>query len=369
MGLRLATFNIENLMNRFDFEGYRNELRQDRALALYQIEDRQQYEALEAARAVSTTDDTRQLSALALAAVRADVLCLQEVDNIEALDAFERGYLYRMIGRGFRQRFVSSGNDGRGIDLAVLAREQTQDGRPIEIRNIENHAFRTFDDFDLHSDDLVQMGIPADQKLFRRDCMVIDLAIGGRPFTLVTLHLKSMGPSRDPAVPGREWTMPLRRAELAATRRILQDKFGGRAEAMRWAICGDFNDYCERIVIRGEFDGDYDFEPVTETDCSLDVLLGDGFAVDVSQRLDPMQRWTLFHSQGPERRHLCQLDYILLSPKLAAANPDAVPMIERRGQPWRTIFPPGQAVDRFPRTGWDRPKASDHCPIVIEVEI
>ncbi|MCP1199632.1 endonuclease/exonuclease/phosphatase family protein [Notoacmeibacter sp. MSK16QG-6] len=369
MGLRLATFNIENLMSRFDFAGFRNALRQDRALSIYQIDDQRQYEALEAARAVATTDDTRQLSALAMAAVRADVICLQEVDNLEALDAFERHYLYRMIGRGYRQRHVSRGNDGRGIDIAVLARDETGEGQRIEIRDIQTHAFRTVSDFGLQSSELAEMGVDGGQKLFRRDCVVVDMAVGGRPFTLVALHLKSMGPSRDPDIPGREWTMPMRRAELAATRQILTDKFDGGPERMRWAICGDLNDYRERIVIHGEFEEEFRFEHVREADSSLDVLLEDGFAFDPTQKLDPMQRWTLFHSRGPGRRHLCQLDYILLSPKLAKANPDAVPQIERRGQPWRTIVPPGQEVERFPRTGWDRPKASDHCPIALELNI
>src|SRR5690606_40538548 len=64
MSLRLATFNIENLMNRFDFSGFRNELQQDRAMALYEIRDEKQYEILEAARAIAHTDDARQLTAL-----------------------------------------------------------------------------------------------------------------------------------------------------------------------------------------------------------------------------------------------------------------------------------------------------------------
>ena len=82
-----------------------------------------------------------------------------------------------------------------------------------------------------------------------------------------------------------------------------------------------------------------------------------------------MDRWTLYHSRGPQEQHLCQLDYIWLSPALANANAARVPEIIRGGQPYRTVFPPGLEVDRFPRVGWDRPKASDHCPVVIELDL
>jgi len=64
-----------------------------------------------------------------------------------------------------------------------------------------------------------------------------------------------------------------------------------------------------------------------------------------------------------------QLDYILLSPALARTNARQMPDIVRNGQPYRTIFPPGQEVERFPRTGWDRPKASDHCPVAITLDM
>ena len=46
-----------------------------------------------------------------------------------------------------------------------------------------------------------------------------------------------------------------------------------------------------------------------------------------------------------------------------------VPEIIRAGQPFRTIFPPGQEVERYPRVGWDRPKASDHCPVVMTLDL
>ena len=59
----------------------------------------------------------------------------------------------------------------------------------------------------------------------------------------------------------------------------------------------------------------------------------------------------------------------LLSPALARRNAKAVPDIVRNGQPFRTLFPTGQEVERFPRIGWDRPKASDHCPVTVRLDI
>jgi hypothetical protein len=77
MSLRLATFNVENLMNRFDYSGYRNQLNEDRTLALFDIQSEAEYKMLEQARAIAKSDDTRQLTALAIAATRADIICMQ----------------------------------------------------------------------------------------------------------------------------------------------------------------------------------------------------------------------------------------------------------------------------------------------------
>jgi len=368
--LRLATFNVENLMNRFDFSGYRNQLQQDRSLALFKIRDEAEYRLLEQAREIAHTDDTRQLTALAIADTGADILCLQEVDNIEALKAFEYGYLFKMVGEGFKQKFTATGNDSRGIDVAVMMREYTHDGALIEFLRMTSHASVTFEEFGLHNPQLAALGIEPQERIFRRDCLEIDVKIGGAPLTIYCVHFKSMGSPRD-GMPGREATMPVRMAEAAAVRRIIETRFGGaaRAATKRWVICGDMNDYRQRIVIGGDARAGFTFSVVDEPLSCINTFLADGFAENIVERRPPIDRWTLYHTRGPQERHLCQLDYILLSPELSRLNPETAPDIVRGGQPFRTPFPEGQTVVRFPRIGWDRPKASDHCPVAVSLSI
>lgn len=368
MSLRLATFNVENLMNRFDFSGYRNQLNEDRTLALFDIRSEAEYRQLEQARVIAHSDDTRQLTALAIAATRADVICLQEVDNIEALKAFEYGYLFKMVGEGYRQKYTTDGNDSRGIDVAVMMRTETAHGQPIDFVRMTSHAYVTFEQFGLLTPELAALGYAANERIFRRDCLEIDVKVGGVPLTLYLVHFKSMGPPRN-GLDGRAATMPLRNAEALAVRRIIEQRFGAEhAASKRWAICGDMNDYRHRVLIGGDAYAGYNYQPVAETESCLNVFLADGFAENIVERRPEMDRWTLFHTRGPQERHLCQLDYILLSKGLAARNA-AIPDIIRNGQPWRTPFPPGQEIERFPRIGWDRPKASDHCPVAVTLDL
>jgi hypothetical protein len=119
MTLRLATFNIENLMSRFDFSGFRNHLKQDRVLRLFDVKNEAEYQRLEEARTIAYTDDTRQMSALAIADCDADILCLQEADNMVALQAFEYGYLFRMVGNGYRRSRCSSCISNRWVRPAT----------------------------------------------------------------------------------------------------------------------------------------------------------------------------------------------------------------------------------------------------------
>lgn len=369
MAVRIATFNAENIMHRFDFSGYRDLQRRDRALQMVEVSDEDQFRQLEQARIIAHTDDKMQLTALAIAATRADIICLQEIENIEALEAFESGYLARIAGRHYSGKYLTPGNDGRGVDVAVLTCAQTADGDEIEFVALRSHASVTFGELGLHNSRLGQMGIAPQDRLFRRDCLEIDLRIGGHALTLFVVHFKSPGPGRD-GVDGRESTMPVRSAEAQAVRMLVARKFGAATQARRrWLICGDLNDYRERLVVDGSHESGHLFSPREEATSGLDSLISDEFCVDLVQRRDRLDRWTLYHYGGPDYRHLCQLDYLLASPALAGKNPAAVPDIIRNGQPWRTPFPPGQQVERYPRIGWDRPKSSDHCPVAVTLNI
>jgi endonuclease/exonuclease/phosphatase family metal-dependent hydrolase len=317
---------------------------------------------------IASTDDTRQLTALAIADAEADIICLQEVESLEALNAFEHGYLYRMTGEGYRQKYLIEGNDTRGIDVAVMMREQTRDGEPIEFVDIRSHATATFRQMGLFNDGLAATEQP-DDRIFRRDCLEVDLRVGGRPLTIFALHLKSMTSPRN-GMDGRTATMPLRRAEASAVRQIIEQRFGKEgATHKNFVICGDMNDYQEKLMIGGSKRGGFTFTHEIEPESALDVFSHDGFVENAMRRRPVDDRWTLFHARGLLERHLCQLDYIWLSRALASANPKTVPEVIRNGQPFRTPFPAGQQVERYPRTGWDRPKASDHCPVVMELDL
>jgi predicted extracellular nuclease len=378
--IRIATFNVENLFSRLAFAD--DVSSDDRLVGNYSFDDPGELKLARRIVEAAASDDKRQLTALALHAARADVVVLQEVDNRDALEVFYQRYLKRLIepaaaaekkalrqemarqARGLDEdrlyavdkrhyydwRVVVDGNDGRGIDVAVISKF------PVSVRT---HAHRTFQELGVWSDDLRgyrdkvggrERRLNPSDRVFMRDCLEIDLKVNGRPLTLYGCHFKSMSPTRD-------HTRPYRRAEALAVRRIIEERFGPRADEANWVICGDLNDYVEidglpvvddagRIVPNG-----------------LEPLLGDGFAENLVRRRAAEDRWTTYH--GAEDQY-AQLDFLLASPGLARANADAVPDIVRMGQPYRAVRYGGV---RFPRVGWDRPKASDHCPVVCEVRL
>lgn len=363
MRLRVATFNVENLSARWRFaEAQREESAAAMSLADFNHPDDRR--AAEQTLALALEDDKRQMTALAIAETRADILCLQEIDSLKAMDAFFANYVHRVSDIRYGHFRLMDGNDRRGIDVGFAARRSLlEEGSVL----VTSHAAMTFGELDVWDREVGAFGITPADRIFNRDCLMVDLELGKRALTLFVCHLKSMNNGRDD---GREATRPLRRAEARAVRALVERRFGPGWREAPWIVAGDLNDYVERCRPDGTC------EPARPS--GIDPLL-DRFGVNPAASLPPHERWTHFHrawqetSGGFVEEHV-QLDYVLLSPALA--DSDVAVQILRRGLPYRVPLDPrhpdrgipylSTTADRYPRVGWDRPKASDHCPVVVE---
>jgi endonuclease/exonuclease/phosphatase family metal-dependent hydrolase len=367
MRLRIATFNVENLASRNSF-GPRQRPDTAPALSLFDFPRPEARESVERSMAVALEDDKRDLTALAIAETRADILALQEVDNLGVLQAFFANYVHRVSDLRYGHFKLVSGNDPRGIDVAFGMRKGLADPKAVSVRS---HHETTFGELDLHSDDLADFGIAPGDRVFNRDCLEVSVDFGDRDLTLFICHFKAIAEHEE----GRGGTLAVRRAEADAVRRIIERRFGDAWREANWIITGDLNDFQERITVGGAV------APTLPS--GIDGLL-DGFATNPVAALSPQERWTYLHRELVEEDEVLieehvQLDHLLLSPALAAANPTPSVEIFRRGLPYRVPLDPAapdrsigylaSRADRYPRVGWDRPKASDHCPLVVEIDL
>ncbi|MGL4494688.1 MAG: endonuclease/exonuclease/phosphatase family protein [Beijerinckiaceae bacterium] len=366
MQLRVATFNVENLLSRQRF-GPVDRPDAAPALALFGFDNQPIREAVERSLSVALEDDKRQMTALAIAESRADILCLQEVDNLGVLEAFFANYVHRVADFRYGHFHLIRGNDGRGIDVAFCCRRDLLARDRLRFRS---HRESSYADFHVHDIALDRLGVNAHDPVFKRDCLEMTLDLDGHDLSIFVLHLKSMNNGRDD---GRMQTAPLRRAEVRAVKSLVRDRFGADWRHANWVIAGDLNDYVETIGRHGV---------VTQAEAGAVHELLNDFAWNPVETLPQHERWTHFHKrwQDRERRLIeehVQLDYVLLSPALKQAF-EKVEII-RGGQPYRVPLDPREdnrsiahlsaAGRRYPRIGWDRPKASDHCPVVVTLDL
>lgn len=261
----------------------------------------------------------RCLTAKLLAGVDADVVALQEVFDRETLEYFHEEFLVAR-GMNYPHRICLPGNDGRGLDVAVLSR------RPVDA--LTSHVALTPGDLALE----VPEGVDPAQPVFRRDCLKV--ALGA--LTLFVCHFKSNYP--DPQVAWRT-----RRMEALATRSIIERSIARPDEAL-WLVLGDLN------------------EP-DAADCTRAIApLEGGFGVDLMQRVPAPERWTYFDPHSG--RYHCP-DALLASPALARRWPDAVPVIERKGLGMEARRFAGARLDGV---GMHRPHASDHAAVYVDFD-
>jgi endonuclease/exonuclease/phosphatase family metal-dependent hydrolase len=323
--MRLATFNVENL------------------LAWYRL-SKDLNPAVAVADGFGTGDlrpriadaEAKSLTGQLMRQVDADIWCLQEVESGDVLKRFRDRWLG---GRdAFPHAVLIDGNDDRHIDVAVLSRF------PISHLRSWQHLWDS------------TRNLP----VFSRDCLECDIAVPGKPpLTLFVNHFKSM--RGDGGDGGRRETHALRQRQAQTVRDVVSERFapglvGADADAQvanaHFAVLGDFNDYLGEDA---------------QGPSAIEALVHWPAVFNVTERLAPADRWTHYWKGAP---HLNlpptyqQLDFLLLSKRLAERNPQP-PVIDRAGQPGRATDYAGVRLEGI---GYDRPKASDHCPLAIDLD-
>lgn len=306
--MRIATFNVQNLRLRHPGGKARLDGARD-----YDVPEDNTPEAT----ALDLAD--RRLTGRILAETEADVICLQEVFNLETLDFFHDHLMRHARAYPYPYRICLPGNDGGGRDLAVLSRRPLQD--------VQSHAHLVPADLGLTPPN----GTRADTPVFRRDCLTFRVG----DLSVFLCHFKAPWPDKT-----RAW--PIRRMEALATRRLIEMKHGTDPDAL-WLVLGDLNE-----------PGGQD----SETPAIAPLL--PPFAVDLLKRMPESERWTYYDAQ--EDRYSCP-DALLASSALAQRWPEAVPKAVRAGLD-RTAT--RAHVSRLTDVGGHRPHASDHVALVVE---
>jgi endonuclease/exonuclease/phosphatase family metal-dependent hydrolase len=286
----------------------------------------------------------RELAATAIrrdGTILPDIVCLQEVESLIALRAFNE----RHLESTYRYALLIDSRDFRQIDVAILSR--------LPILDVQTHV----DDLDPLPDD------PKRPWLFSRDCLEVEFALGTRRLTVFLNHLKSKFAK---TAEERATGDALRTRQAAAVRDLLHKRFpGSRFQSAWFCVVGDLND-----------------EPLS---APVKPLADESGLVNALERRPEDDRWTHWYRS---ENGVGQLDYLLLSPALAAATEGSVPEIERRGLSFARILADGgigpkvthlQRFDgdpaptdvdfRFERFDGVTPEAyaSDHCPVFLEI--
>lgn len=262
--------------------------------------------------------------------VAADAICLVEAENRPSLVRFND----ELLDGRYRHAMLVDGNDPRGIDVGLYCTDA------IEIDWVRSHV------------DVPDPAV-AGKRLFSRDCPLYKLQLpGGADLYLLLNHLKSQSfASGDPD--------PLRTRQSTEVRAIYDRLRAAGAEHV--AVLGDFNKGPDR------------HDPKQHP--TLEALLGAGTPLVSCFDLDAFGELFDPKDAGKERPGTFQsctisnrLDYILLSPELAAKVTGGG--VFRKGL-WG---PPANKTRPKLWTAYDEIKAarhaaSDHAAVWVDIDL
>lgn len=304
--MRIATFNLQNLRLR-TLDGRPR------------LDGAADQDRPEMSRPADLAHADRVETARIIASSRADIVAVQEVFDLAALNFFHDRFLAEVGAPTYPHRYCIKGNDGRGLNVGAMARR-----RPIKVRS---HAKLTGADLGLTD-------LPADLReypIFRRDCLELEFDT----VTLFVCHFKAPYPDVSRAKTVRE-------AEARAVRKVVERRFS-YPEDESWIVLGDFN------------------EPARADDGSKSALepLKSGFAVDLLDRLPPGTDWTY---ELPDTHLRSRPDRIFVSPELAKAFPGVRPRIIRSGMEAASRI----AGEQASHAASGEPRASDHALVYAD---
>jgi endonuclease/exonuclease/phosphatase family metal-dependent hydrolase len=335
--IRIGTFNCENLFMRYNFQGpsvpkknnetdadYKKRVDAARSQALKQFETSGASidwlrTDLENFSTISSTQREATAKLIWDSQNSPDIIALMEIENMDTLRKFNSTNFFK--DHAYPYYLLIDGNDPRGIDVALLSR--------YPMRNIGCHIW---DKYDKNG-----KKVPT----FSRDCLKVEIDINGTLLTMFVNHLKSQADD-DP---------DKRKHQAAAIASIVEDTFGAGIDNALFAIVGDFNQ--------------------VPGDASLQPLLSRPWHEQMLSRLPAGEQWTHVWAKTNTNVEVSQLDYILLSKKLAK-NVSKAPWIDRRGlakYAGLNKYYPGTAQRILPTVEGEGTEASDHCPVFVEVAI
>jgi len=355
--IRVATFNLNNLFDRFNFHArvsgsprvratYRWRLDADRDVlppledgsetdeegaALIEGEAPVRIEFSPQGRVVLPKPDRHRDALLnRIDRLNADVVAVQEVENITALRTFNS-----RLDAPYPYLALIEGNDPRFIDVGVLSR--------LPIGSAISHRW-----------------VPDPENprrfLFSRDVMAVKILNHARTagmFTLWVAHLKSK--FVNPRI-----TDP---AEIAAEQQDNADKRMRQAQAMHdiidahhsdndsFVVCGDFNDHPDSDPLQPLLQGNLHIRDVFHGGIQVDFERPEGEGPRISNPEDQPadENWTHRFSVSNAPDVYERLDQLLLSQNLQPAQSDA--RIQRR-------------------THWGKNQAgSDHDPVYVDLNL
>jgi endonuclease/exonuclease/phosphatase family metal-dependent hydrolase len=276
-----------------------------------------------------------------------DVVLLQEVESLIALRAFNEEH----FGETYPYALLIDSRDLRQIDVAVMSK--------LPIVSARSHV-----------DDLDPEGTEDSPWIFSRDCLEVSFELDGqRTLTVFVNHFKSK-------------FIDFRTADKEAAKRRNDEKRERQANAVvdlvRERFPGSAFD-SELFIVAGDLNDEPGSLPVAP------LVANAGLENALERIVSEEERWTHWYRS---ENTVAALDYLLLSPALAAATAGQAPVIERRGISFREILQDGDVGPRrtryqrrdedpdpistdfrFERFDGVTPKdyASDHCAVFFDV--